>query len=43
MDKSIAPGDDFYGYANGGWMKSTEIPADRSSYGALAVLAQQAR
>ncbi|GAB1596900.1 M13 family metallopeptidase [Lysobacter claricitrinus] len=32
MDKSVAPGDDFYLYANGGWMKSTEIPADRSSF-----------
>ncbi len=30
MDKSVTPGDDFYGYADGGWMKSTEIPADRS-------------
>ena len=43
MDKSVAPGDEFYDYANGGWMKSTEIPADRSSIGAFAVLAQQAQ
>jgi putative endopeptidase len=43
MDKSVAPGDDFYAYANGGWMKSTEIPADRSNYGAFSVLAQQAQ
>ena len=32
MDKSVAPGDDFYRYVNGGWDKRTEIPADRSSY-----------
>jgi predicted metalloendopeptidase len=32
MDREIRPGDDFYGYANGGWMKSTEIPPDRSVY-----------
>ena len=34
MDKSVKPGDDFYAYANGNWMKTTEIPADRSSTGA---------
>jgi putative endopeptidase len=33
MDKSVKPGDDFYAYANGGWMKTAEIPADRSSVG----------
>jgi putative endopeptidase len=43
MDTSVAPGDDFYAYANGGWMKTTEIPADRPSYGAFAVLAQKAQ
>ena len=43
MDTSIAPGDEFYDYANGGWMKTTNIPADRSSIGAFAVLAQQAQ
>ena len=43
MDKSIAPGDDFYGYANGGWMKSTEIPADLPATAPSVVLAQQAR
>src|ERR1700682_837397 len=29
MDASVKPGDDFYQYANGGWMKRTEIPPDR--------------
>src|SRR5580658_1398915 len=29
MDRSVKPGDDFYGYANGGWLKRTEIPPDR--------------
>ena len=38
MDKSIAPGDDFYGYANGTWAKTTPIPADRSNYGMFTVL-----
>jgi predicted metalloendopeptidase len=35
MDTSVKPGDDFYNYANGGWMAKTEIPADRSSVGAF--------
>jgi putative endopeptidase len=42
MDRAIAPGDDFYGYANDGWMKTTEIPADRGSYATFGVLADVA-
>jgi putative endopeptidase len=38
MDKSVAPGNDFYGYANGTWAKSTPIPADKSNYGMFTVL-----
>ncbi|MDV3456380.1 M13 family metallopeptidase [Sphingomonas sp. HF-S4] len=38
MDKSIAAGDDFYGYANGTWAKSTPIPADKSNFGAFNVI-----
>jgi predicted metalloendopeptidase len=26
MDRSVKPGDDFFRYANGGWIKRTEIP-----------------
>ncbi len=33
MDRSVQPGVDFNQYANGGWLKSTEIPADLSSTG----------
>src|SRR4051812_7955567 len=33
MDAKIKPGDDFFAYANGAWMASTEIPADRSQWG----------
>jgi putative endopeptidase len=32
MDTTTRPGDDFYQYANGNWIKKTEIPADKSSY-----------
>src|SRR6266550_3683268 len=30
---SVKPGDDFEEYANGGWRKTAEIPADRASTG----------
>ncbi len=40
LDRADLPGDDFFRYANGAWLKSTEIPADRSSYGTGAVLAE---
>jgi len=33
MDKSVHPGDDFFAFVNGTWLKNTEIPADKSSYG----------
>ena len=38
MDKSVNPGDDFFAYANGGWLKATEIPPDRTSFGAFDVI-----
>ncbi|WP_077146253.1 M13 family metallopeptidase [Sphingopyxis sp. KK2] len=38
MDKSVQPGDDFYGYANGTWAKNTQIPADKSNYGMFTAL-----
>jgi putative endopeptidase len=33
MDRATAPGDDFFRFANGTWLKSTEIPADRGVEG----------
>jgi putative endopeptidase len=32
MDLSVRPGDDFFRYANGGWIDRVRIPDDRSSY-----------
>jgi predicted metalloendopeptidase len=34
LDRSVQPGDDFYGYANGGWLKTAQIPPDRPAAGA---------
>ncbi len=38
MDTTLSPKDDFYNYVNGAWMKNTEIPADRTSWGGFSVL-----
>ncbi|MBS0478962.1 MAG: M13 family metallopeptidase [Proteobacteria bacterium] len=38
MDKSVAPGDNFYDFANGTWAKNTPIPADKSNYGSFNLL-----
>ncbi len=34
LDRSVQPGDDFYSYANGGWLKTAQIPLDRPAAGA---------
>jgi predicted metalloendopeptidase len=38
IDRSIKPGDDFYRYANGGWLASVSIPVGQPSYDTRAVL-----
>ena len=40
MDKAVRAQDDFYLHQNGIWMKNTEIPADRSSWGTFVQLAE---
>ncbi|MDX6695916.1 MAG: putative endopeptidase [Blastocatellia bacterium] len=42
IDKSVHPGDDFFAYTNGEWMKKTPIPNDRSSYGVFDIVAEEA-
>jgi putative endopeptidase len=42
MDRSVSPGDDFFRYANGDWLKSTEIPPDKSRWGVFDTLAEDA-
>ena len=38
MDAAVKPGDDFYLYTNGAWIKRTEIPRDRASIGVFSTL-----
>jgi putative endopeptidase len=38
MDRSVKPGDDFFRYVNGKWAATTQIPPDKTSFGAFAIL-----
>jgi putative endopeptidase len=38
MDRAVAPGDDFFEFANGTWAKNTPIPPDKARYGMFNVL-----
>ena len=38
IDKSVRVQDDFFQHLNGEWLKTTEIPADKSSWGSFAKL-----
>jgi len=39
MDRSIRPGDDFYHYANGNWIRRAVIPSDQTAIGLFRDLA----
>ncbi len=43
VDKSVRPQDDLFRHVNGGWLAKTEIPADKSSYGAFDALFDKAQ
>ncbi len=43
MDPRVRPGDDFFGYANGGWLTSSEIPAEQAWIGTFPSLREEAR
>lgn len=40
MDSSVRAQDDFYNYVNGSWMKTAQIPSDKSTWGSFNKLAE---
>ncbi len=43
MDSTVRPGDNFQMYVNGTWIRNTEIPADKASYGIGRMLHEKAQ
>ena len=43
MDLTVRPGDDFFRYANGTWIRQLEMPADKSEYDAFDQVREQNR
>jgi putative endopeptidase len=41
MDLSVKPGDNFYLYANGAWIRKTPIPASKTRWGSFDALAEE--
>ncbi|WP_234735199.1 M13 family metallopeptidase [Tellurirhabdus bombi] len=41
MDTTVVPGNDFFSYANGGWVKNTPIPGDQTGWGSFYTLYQE--
>jgi putative endopeptidase len=41
IDRSIKPGDDFYRYANGSWLRTAAIPAGQQSFDTRAILTEK--
>ena len=41
MDLSVKPGDDFYRYANGGWMQNNPLKAEYARFGSFDVLRER--
>jgi predicted metalloendopeptidase len=42
FDRNVRPQDDFYRFVNGTWLAKTQIPADKSNYGAFGALEVEA-
>ncbi|MBE0665518.1 MAG: hypothetical protein IH584_06805, partial [Candidatus Aminicenantes bacterium] len=43
MDLAVRPGDDFFRYANGAWIRDLAMPADKSEYDAFDQVREQNR
>jgi len=42
LERSVRPGDDFFRYSGGTWMKETQIPSDGSSWSTFSILRENA-
>jgi putative endopeptidase len=42
MDRTVSPGDDFFRYGGGAWLKTTQIPPDRAAWGPFFALRAKA-
>ena len=43
VDPTIRPGDDFFAYANGGWLRATEIPAGKERWNTRSEIGELTR
>lgn len=43
LDRGVRPQDDLFSFVNGTWLRSTEIPPDRSSYGTFDRLTEKSQ
>ncbi len=43
MDLTVRPGNDFFRYANGAWIRNLELPADKSEYNSFTQVREQNR
>jgi putative endopeptidase len=43
FNTNVRPQDDFFNYVNGSWIERTQIPSDKSSYGAFAAMHEDAQ
>jgi putative endopeptidase len=43
VDTSIRPGDDFFAYANGSWLKAAKIPSDKERWNAFNEIGELSR
>src|ERR1700751_591274 len=41
MDLAVKPGDDFFEYADGNWVKNNAIPAKETRWGSFSILHQE--
>src|SRR5882724_5402701 len=43
IDPSVRPGDDFFAYANGSWLRTTKIPAGKERWNARSEIGELTR